>query len=207
MTYSWCFLIRPNRVISQFLMALVGEKLSLGDGTKKSSLERQSQESFSSRAGTSIGRQKNPTRSPKIQSPNQERRGRRESFLFLVECKKIFSASQNYQKGSYFPLSYVLVAHNNFPPFSPNPVSSCQQCKRCKEFSFAVGFWMWISCHMTQQKKWRPILCTMRSSYIEKGFSIKKNTRRICSFAVGFFPECWAGHLIFRRLIFLLKKE
>jgi hypothetical protein len=23
----------------------------------------------------------------------------------------------------------------------------------CKEFSFAVGFWMWISCHMTQQKK------------------------------------------------------
>jgi hypothetical protein len=79
-------------VISQFLVALVGEKLSLGDGTKKSSLERQSQESFSSRAGTSIGRQKNPTLSPKIQSPNQERRSRRESFLFLVECKKIFSA-------------------------------------------------------------------------------------------------------------------
>ena len=22
----------------------------------------------------------------------------------------------------------------------------------CEEFSFAVGFWMWISCHMTQQK-------------------------------------------------------
>ncbi len=33
-------------------------------------------------------------------------------------------------------------------------------------------------------------LCTMRSSFIDKGFSIKKNTRRICSFAVGFFPEC-----------------
>jgi hypothetical protein len=29
----------------------------------------------------------------------------------------------------------------------------CQQCKRCKEFSIAVGFWMWISCHITQQKK------------------------------------------------------
>jgi hypothetical protein len=106
-------------MISQFLMALVGEKLSLGDGTKKSSLECQSQESFSSRAGTSIGCQKNPTLSPKIQSPNQEKRSRRESFLFLVECKKFFSASQNYQKGSYFPLSYVLVAHNNFPPFTP----------------------------------------------------------------------------------------
>jgi hypothetical protein len=79
-------------VISQFLVALVGEKLSLGDGTKKSSLERQSQESFSSRAGTSIGHQKNPTLSPKIQSPNQERRSRRECFLFLAECKKIFSA-------------------------------------------------------------------------------------------------------------------
>jgi hypothetical protein len=80
-------------VISQFLVALVGEKLSLGDGTKKSPLERQSQENFSSRAGTSIGRQKNPTLSPKIQSPNQKRRSRRESFLFLVKCKKIFSAS------------------------------------------------------------------------------------------------------------------
>ena len=79
-------------MILQFLVALVGEKLSLGDGTKKSSLERQSQESFSSRAGTSIGRQKNLTLSPTIQLPNQERRSRRESFLFLVDCKKIFSA-------------------------------------------------------------------------------------------------------------------
>ncbi len=87
------------------------------------------------------------------------------------------------------------------------PLWGCQQCKRCKEYSFAVGFWMWISFHMTQQKKWRPILCTMRSSYIDKGFSNKKNTRRICSFAVGFFPECWAGHLNFWRLFCLLKKE
>jgi hypothetical protein len=60
------------------------------------------QESFSSLAGTSIGRQKNPTLSPTIQLPNQERKNRRESFLFLDECKKIFSASQNYKKGSQF---------------------------------------------------------------------------------------------------------
>jgi hypothetical protein len=90
-------------VILQFLVALVGEKLSLGDCTKKSSLERQSQESFSSGAGASIGRQKNPTLSPKIESPNQERRSRRERFLFLVECEKIFSASPITRK--------VLISH------------------------------------------------------------------------------------------------
>ncbi len=59
-------------------------------------------ENFSSLAGTSIGRQKNPTLSPTIRSPNQKRKNRVESFLFLVECKKIFSALQNYKKCSQF---------------------------------------------------------------------------------------------------------
>ncbi len=45
----------------------------------------------------------------------------------------------NYQKGSHFPLSYVLVAHNNFPPFSPNPVSSRSGIVRLQACFFAYG--------------------------------------------------------------------
>jgi hypothetical protein len=71
-------------VISQFLVALVGEKLSLGDGTKKSSLERQSQESFSSRAGTSIGRQKKSN--PFSQNPIAQSKKEKQERKLPISC-------------------------------------------------------------------------------------------------------------------------
>ncbi len=129
MTYSWHIHDIFKTLFNQaqqsdlaVLVALVGEKLSQRDGTKKSSLERQSQESFSSRAGTSFGRKNNPTLSPKIQSPNQKKRSRRESFLFLVECEKIFSALPTYRK--------VLISHwaTCWLPTIISPLFSPIQC-------------------------------------------------------------------------------
>jgi hypothetical protein len=58
-THTHTHTIRPNRVISQFLMPLISEKLYLTYGTKKSSLHRQSHKSFSFCTGTSIGLQQN----------------------------------------------------------------------------------------------------------------------------------------------------
>jgi hypothetical protein len=40
-------------------------------------------------------------------------------------------------------------------------------------------------------------LMGLQLSNLNKEFTIKKTTQRICSFAVGFFHEFWAGHLIF----------
>jgi hypothetical protein len=47
----------------------------------------------------------------------------------------------------------------------------------------------------------------LQLSNLREGFGIKKTTRRICSFAVGFFHEFWAGRLIFQQKIFLFVEE
>jgi hypothetical protein len=47
----------------------------------------------------------------------------------------------------------------------------------------------------------------MRSSYIDEGLSIKKNTLRICSFAVGFFKNFELGALFFDKKSFYLKRN
>jgi hypothetical protein len=93
-TLSSHFLIRPNRVISQFLVALIGEKLSLLYGTKNLLFNVNHKKVSHLALELVWAPTKFPPLSPPIQSPNQERRDRRESFLFLVECKKIFSAVQ-----------------------------------------------------------------------------------------------------------------
>jgi hypothetical protein len=45
------------------------------------------------------------------------------------------------------------------------------------------------------------------SSYIDKGFSIYKNTRRICSFTVGFFKNFELGVLFFDKKSFCLRRN
>ncbi len=47
----------------------------------------------------------------------------------------------------------------------------------------------------------------LQLSFQYKGFCIEKTTWRICSFAVVFFHEFWAGHLIFQQKIFLFVEE
>ena len=99
-TLSSHFLIRPNRVISQLLVALFGEKLLWGQ-YKKSSLQRQSQDSFSFRAGTIFWEPKICYPIPPNPSPNQERRNRQESFL-THPCwvQKTLICFANYKKAS-----------------------------------------------------------------------------------------------------------
>jgi hypothetical protein len=50
-------------------------------------------------------------------------------------------------------------------------------------------------------------LMGLQLSNLNKGFSIKKTTWKICSFAVDFFHKFWAGHLILRQKIFLFVEE
>ncbi len=81
------------------------------------------QESFSSLAGTSIGRQKIqhflPQSNRRIKRGETEEKAsyfllsERKSSLFCKITRKVLSLHE-----------HVLVAHNNFPPFPPNPVSS-----------------------------------------------------------------------------------
>jgi hypothetical protein len=91
---------------------------------KTSSRQRQSQDSFSFCVETIFGEAKICYPISPNQSPNQERRNRQESFLtHPCSVQKTLICFANYKKASHYALSSILVAHNNFPPFPPNPVS------------------------------------------------------------------------------------
>jgi hypothetical protein len=81
------------------------------------------QESFSSLAGTSIGRQKIQPFLP--QSNRQIKKGETEekASYFLLSARKS-SLLCKITRNVLSSHEHVFVAHNNFPPFTPNPVSS-----------------------------------------------------------------------------------
>ncbi len=60
----------------------------------------------------------------------------------------------------------------------------------------------WTGCCMTQQKKWQPVLCTMRSSYINKGFSIKKLIGEFVLLPLVFLKNFELGVLFFNKKTF-----
>ncbi len=96
------------------------------------------QESFSSLAGTSIGRRKIQPFLP--QSNRRIKKGETEekASYFLLSARK----SSLLRKITRKVLSlheHVLVAQNNLPPFPPNPVSSRLDDTNPQKYSLVIG--------------------------------------------------------------------